>query len=145
MTEYKIKRTLVGQIQHGADLYTAITRIATESNITTGRVSGIGAVKKAKVAFYDQTGMKYADVEINKPMEILSLKGNITLKDGKPFLHAHVVLSDEQGHAHGGHLLPDGSPVFACEITIDEFDGPAIERGFDSNTGLTLWPQHTIL
>ena len=77
-------------------------------------------------------------------MEIVSMYGNISLKNGKPFVHAHVVLSDKKGNARGGHLLP-GSSVFACELTIEEFEGPELIRGFDERTGLTLWPKEKIL
>jgi predicted DNA-binding protein with PD1-like motif len=89
--------------------------------------------------------MKYKDVDLSEPMEIVSLYGNISLKDGKPFVHAHVVLSDEKGNARGGHLLPGSSPVFACEITIEEFEGPELIRGFDERTRLALWPKEKVL
>ena len=67
------------------------------------------------------------------------------LRDGQPFVHAHVVLSDEQGNGKGGHLLPGGTPVFACELTIEEYDGAAIVRSRDERTGLSLWPDDSTL
>jgi len=145
MSTYKIVRTVIGQLERGSDLYDGIARIAVEQGIRVGRVTGIGAVQKAKLAYYDQKVMKYYDIDLNEPLEIVSLYGNISTKDGKPFVHAHVVLADEQGNGKGGHLLPGGTPVFACELTIEEFEGPEIVRGFDQNTGLTLWPQDKTL
>jgi hypothetical protein len=106
---------------------------------------GIGAVQKATIAYYDQKQIKYRDIMLNEPMEIVSLHGNVSLKDGKPFVHAHVVLGDEKGNVRGGHLLPGGTPVFACELTIDEFDGPELVREFDEITGLALWPKEGTL
>jgi predicted DNA-binding protein with PD1-like motif len=78
-------------------------------------------------------------------MEIVSLYGNISLKDGKPFAHVHVVLSDAKGNGRGGHLLPGRTPVFACELIIEEFDGEPPVRLNDENTGLALWPQTNTL
>ncbi|MCZ6775031.1 MAG: DNA-binding protein [Ignavibacteria bacterium] len=145
MSSYSAKRTIIGHVEKGTDLYDSITRIAQQNNIMLGRVTGLGAVQKAKLAYYDQKEMKYKDFELNEPMEIVCMYGNISVKDGRPFVHAHVALSDGKGNARGGHLLPGGSPVFACEITIEEFEGPELVRGFDERTGLALWPKEKVL
>lgn len=145
MSTYKTVRTVIGQLERGSDLYDGIARIASEQGIRVGRVTGIGAVQKAKLAYYDQKVMKYYDIDLNEPLEIVSLYGNICTKDGKPFVHAHVVLADDQGNGKGGHLLSGGTPVFACELTIEEFEGPELIRGLDQDTGLTLWPQDKTL
>ncbi|MBI4536278.1 MAG: DNA-binding protein [Ignavibacteriae bacterium] len=145
MSNYSAKRTIIGHLERGTDLHDGITRIVQENAIRTGRVTGLGAVQKAKLAYYDQKQMKYTDIEINEPMEIVSMYGNVSVKDGKPFLHCHVALSDEKGNGKGGHLLPNGTPVFACEITIEEYEGPEIHRSLDERTGLTLWTKDKIL
>jgi len=145
MSHYTVKRTIIGHLKSGTDLYDGITRIVQEHNISAGRVTGIGAVQRAKLAYYDQKLMKYFDIDVNEPMEIVSLNGNVSLKDGKPFVHAHVVLADEKGNGKGGHLLAGGTPVFACELTIEEYEGPQLTRGFDERTGLALWPMDKTL
>lgn len=145
MNTYSVKRTVIGQIGRDKDLYNEITRIAQDNNISVGRITGMGAVQSAKLAYYDQKTMKYYDIVIGEAMEIVSLYGNISTKEGKPFVHAHVVLSDEKGNGKGGHLLPGGTPVFACEIVIEEFDGPELIREFDEETGLALWDKQIML
>jgi predicted DNA-binding protein with PD1-like motif len=139
MSNYLVKRIIVGQLEKGSDLYNSVTRIIQENNIRAGRVTGMGAVQRAKLAYYDQKAMKYSEIELTEPMEIVSMYGNISIRDGKPFAHVHVVLSDEKGNGKGGHLLPGETPVFACEITIEEYDGPELVRTFDERTGLALW------
>ena len=139
MSKYSVKRTLVGQLEKGADLYNSITRIIQENNIRVGRVTGMGAVQRAKLAYYDQKEMKYSEIGLHEPMEIVSMYGNVSIKDGKPFAHVHVVLSDEKGNGKGGHLLPGETPVFACEITIEEYDGSELVRNSDEKAGLALW------
>lgn len=145
MSAYRIRQTFIGQLERGTDLHTGITEFARKNSITLGRVTGLGAVQKATLAYYDQTLMKYCEIRFAEPMEIVNLFGNVSLKDGKPFLHAHVVLSDDKGNARGGHLLPGGSPVFACEIIVEVFEGSELVRGFDEQTGLTLWPRDKTL
>ena len=66
---------------------------------------------------------------------------NISMRDGKPFVHVHILLSDAEGKVFGGHLMK-GTKLFACEVTIDEFEGEQLERGQDERTGLFLWKSH---
>ena len=138
MTTPRIKRTFVGQFPYGADLYESLTKIAVDEDIKLGRLSAIGATTHAVVAFYDQKERKYNPIEFPGRMEILSLQGNVSLREGKPFVHAHITLSDPQGRVFGGHLLP-GTKLFACEIFIEEFEGMQFQRQYDETTGLHLW------
>ncbi len=125
-------------MKHGVDLLKEITKICQERNIHLGSIEAIGAVQKASIAFYNQTKRDYVIMTINEPLEMTSLTGNISIKDGKPFVHAHVTLADSTGNVYGGHLAP-GTIVFACEFIIKTFDGLMLERRFDEDTGLSLW------
>lgn len=128
----------MGKLLHGADLLEEITAICKEKNIQLGSIEAIGAVQKAAIGFYDQTKREYQIISINEPLEITHLTGNISIKDGTPFVHAHVTLADASGRAYGGHLAV-GTIVFACEFIIETFDGVTLKREFDRETGLSLW------
>jgi len=132
------KETFIGKLRHGADLLEEITEICKMENIQLGRIEAIGAVRNACIGFYNQERHEYKFITIDQPLEITNLKGNISLKDGNPFVHAHITLSDSSGNAYGGHLAP-GTIVFAGELMIEAFDGLLLERGFDQETGLSLW------
>lgn len=138
LTELKPKRMLTGRLNHNSDLLNELTEICVRENITLGQIRAIGAVQKACIGFYDQQKQTYMFKSQDKPLEITQLIGNVSLKDGKPFVHAHITLSDEEGRAFGGHLA-EGTIIFACEVFIEIFDGTALERGFDETTGLGLW------
>ncbi len=138
MTPYRIKRTLIGQIRHGEDLYDGMMQLVQRENISLGRIQAIGATTHAVVAYYDQTARRYNPMEFPGGMEILSCTGNISLRDEKPFVHAHIMLGDPHGKAVGGHLMP-GTKVFACEVFVDEFEGEELVRSRDDTTGLFLW------
>lgn len=124
-------------ISKGKDLYEELSRMAVEKKITAGFVTCIGALQKAKVAFYNQKTLKYEEHEFNDACEILSCTGNISVKEGQPFVHVHLVFSDNSGAAHGGHVLP-GCTVFACEGFFLKLGG-RIDRALDPATGLQLW------
>ncbi len=133
-------RCFMGRLAKGDDLLKALENICREQNITMGEIRALGAVTQARVGFYNQVERKYYFLEFAQPLEILALVGNISLKDGKPMVHAHVTLADAQGRAFGGHLA-EGAPVFACEYVIWEYTAEVeLARQPDEATGLLLWP-----
>ena len=141
MTAFKTVRSreiIMGKLSHGSDLLAELTGICTQKNITLGRIEALGAVRKARLGFYNQETRQYEFHELDQALEIVQLVANVSLKAGKPFVHAHVTLSDSNGAAYGGHLAP-GTLVFACEFVIEAFDGPNFERNHDEETGLPLW------
>ncbi len=138
MTQYRPKRLFVGQLPYGTDLYEGLTEIVRREKIRLGLVHGIGATTHAVVAFYDQVSRKYNPLEFGGRMEILALTGNVSIRDGAPFVHVHLTLGDFKGNVFGGHLLP-GTKLFACEVSIEELEGLELTRGHDEKTGLPLW------
>jgi hypothetical protein len=136
--EYKSKRIFMGRIPYGDDLLEYLSDFVQEQAITKGKLQMIGAVQKAVVGFYNSRLAKYENLVFNKPMEVLGLTGNISVKDGKPFIHAHITLGDEMGQSFGGHLM-GGTTVFAAEFIVEEFEGQDLKREYDETTGLTLW------
>ena len=131
-------KSFMGKLEHGKDLLTELTGVCAENSIKLGRVEAIGAVKKARIGYYDQDSLKYEFIEFDKHLEIVSLIGNISLRDDKPIIHAHICLSDSEGKCFGGHLA-EGTEIFACEFTINQYNGPEYVRGLDDVTKLPLW------
>lgn len=58
---------------------------------------GIGSLRNPVVGYYSEEEKRYRSIELSGTFELLSLNGNISLKDGKPFAHLHVTLGDEEG------------------------------------------------
>ncbi len=138
MSDYRVTRTILGQLPYGSDLYDELTAIVRRENIRLGRVQALGATTHARVAYYDQLTKTYNPIEFPGGMEILNLHGNVSVRDGQPFVHVHILLGDAGGKVFGGHVLP-GTKLFACEVFIDELDGPHLDRHPDERTGLHLW------
>lgn len=131
-------RLHVTRIPKGSDLLLFIQDFVRAQDIRSGWLSGIGAVDRAVVGYYDQKERSYQTLILDAPMEVLNLTGNVSLVDGQPMVHAHVTLSDSQGRALGGHLK-DSTMVFAFELCITEFLRELIERVPEPETGLLLW------
>jgi len=132
-----ISKSYVAKLPHGADLLKSIKDVAVKAEIHSASFNAIGAVRKARVSFYDQTKKKYNELILHESMEIVSCTGNISELEGKKIVHAHLVLSDEKGRAFGGHLL-EGTELFACELMINEYKNLRIKRKYDELTGLNL-------
>jgi len=135
--EYDTSKELLVRLRHDADLVQSMTELARNRGIEAASFTAIGAVKRARLAYYDQKNHEYREMKIDSPHEVVSCMGNISLKNGEPFVHAHVVLADETGSARAGHLLE--GIVFAAEVHLRQLEGPKLERKYDEVTGLSLW------
>ncbi|MDH4070610.1 MAG: DNA-binding protein [Ignavibacteria bacterium] len=121
MRRQPVKRTVRGRIQEHDDLFQGIIRIARENRCMHARITGSGTVRSATLVTYDQKSMTHSEVVVPEPMEILSMYGTVTERDGEPLPHVHLVLSDQHGNGKGGHLLPGSTPVVDCEIVLEPF------------------------
>lgn len=131
-------RTFVGRLATGTDLVEGIEQFCAENDIRAAWVSVVGAVQRAAFAYMDQEARRYVEVGSDEHHELSGFVGNISPRDGKPFLHAHATFSSRAGDTVGGHLLP-GNPVWVGEVTIREMTGVDLERTPDEITGLALW------
>ena len=135
--EYNASKELIVRLNYDADLIQSITELARSKGVEAGSFTAIGALKRAKLGYYDQKNHEYREIRIDSPHEMASCVGNVSLKDGEPFTHAHVVLADEMGNTKAGHLLE--GIVFAAEVHLRQLEGPKLERKYDELTGLSLW------
>lgn len=136
--EAKAGRAFVGRLHTGSDLISEIERFCAERSIDAAWLSAIGAVRRASFAYYEQNEHEYRELSSETHHEIVGFIGNVSLRDGRPFVHAHATFADASGATLGGHLLR-GTEVFACEITIREMTDVALVRSHDEETGLALW------
>ena len=135
--KYSANKELVIRLKHDTDLIQTMTELVTSWGIEAGNFTAIGALKCARLGYYDQKNHKYREMKIDSPHEMASCVGNVSLKDGVPFIHAHVVLANETGNTKAGHLFE--GIVFAAEVHLRQLEGPRLERKYDEVTGLSLW------
>jgi predicted DNA-binding protein with PD1-like motif len=131
-------RTFVGRLATGSDLVDEIERHCAEHEVTAAEVSVIGAVRRARYAYYEQVEQRYRELASETHHEITGFVGNVSVRDDQPFLHAHATFADADGATVGGHLLR-GIEVFAAEVVIRELGDVSLVRRHDEETGLALW------
>ncbi|MBW2568128.1 MAG: DNA-binding protein [Deltaproteobacteria bacterium] len=136
--EFQRGRIFAGRFSHGGDLINSIEEFCKKASIQMAVFSVIGAVSSYTIGVYDQKQQVYVTFTEKAALEIVSCTGNVSLKEGKPFIHAHILLTDEHGKTIGGHLFPE-TIIYAGEINLQELTGKPMERTYDNNTGLMLW------
>ena len=132
----KIASTYVVRIDRGEEIISQLKKVCEENQIRLGRISGIGAVNKAVVGFFDSQEKKYHSRLLSGDHEITSLLGNITTMDQSIYLHCHINLADAGQQTFSGHLN-EGWVSATCEVIIEQFDGE-INRRYDETSGLNL-------
>lgn len=135
---FKEGRHFLARLPKDVDLISAIETLCTGEDLQTAVFSLVGSVTTATLGAYDQAQQVYVTFQKSEPMEIVSCTGNVSLKDGQPFIHAHAVLTDMNGVAVGGHIFSD-TTIYAGEIHLQELLGTSLERKHDAHTGLYLW------
>jgi len=120
----------------GNEPMAGLERFAAEAGLEAAYFSAIGAFRVATLGFFDRKRKDYLRIEIAEQTEVLSLTGNVAIHDGKPKIHAHVVLGKRDGTAHGGHLLR--AEVWpTLEVILNEAPSH-LRRRHDPQTGLPL-------
>jgi predicted DNA-binding protein with PD1-like motif len=69
-------------------------------------------------------------------VEVLSLIGDIALEQGRPKIHAHMVVGKSDGTAHGGHLL-EAHVRPTLEVILVE-SPRHLWRQYDPKSGIAL-------
>ena len=83
----------------------SLTQFCKDYKINNGKISGIGAIKEIEVGAYDLNHRKYISHYFEDIWELTSFQGNVQLKDGDPFIHAHINISNHDLDPKGGHLF----------------------------------------
>jgi len=120
----------------GDDPVAGLTRFAEERKLGASAFTAIGAFSEATLGYFDWDRKDYERIPVKDQVEVLALVGDIALQDGRPKLHAHVVLGRRDGSACGGHLLAARvRPTLEVILT----ESPAhLRRRHDPVSGLAL-------
>jgi len=120
----------------GDEVRESLLEFANTNRLGDSQVTAIGAFSEVTLGYFDRLQKTYRKIPLKEQVEVLSLTGNIVEKDGRPSLHAHVVVGRADGTAHGGHLL--SARVWpTLEMILSEIP-VHLRRAYDEETGLAL-------
>ena len=133
----KIDNVYVLRLEIGDEITECIKRLCKDENIKAGTVQGIGASDCVDIGYYSLETMRYHTKVFKEQFEMVSLMGNISVKDDEPYLHLHASFSGADYSLIAGHLNSAVISITA-EIFITAYNG-VIDRTVSSETGLNIF------
>ena len=133
-----VETGFVIKLERGEKVLATLINFCEKRGITGGVLHAIGAVKNTEIGYYNLEKREYFFKLIPEDREVASMTGNIALVDGKPFVHAHAVLSsmDDTLSCIGAHIK-EAEVAVTLEVYLTPFP-VTFERKYDEDTGLKL-------
>jgi uncharacterized protein len=130
-------KTFVLRFDTGDEIASLLQQFAAGQGLAGSSFKAIGALSYAQLGWFNWKTKKYEPAcVLSEQVELLSLIGDIALKEGEPAVHAHVVVGRADGTAHGGHLL-EARVRPTCELILTE--SPIhLQKKHDPETGIAL-------
>jgi uncharacterized protein len=120
----------------GQEVMKGLLAFARKHKLTSGHLTGIGAVSDTVLGYFDPQAKTYLRLHEKGQHEVLSLTGNLAQYDNAPFYHVHVALGLRDGSARGGHLFETVARP-TVELVLTTYPRP-VRRKIDPETGLPL-------
>jgi uncharacterized protein len=124
------------RLESGDAVVESLTRLLEAEGIGFAAVSGLGAVRRVRVAYLNVESREYEAHAVEEQVELVSLVGNAALRDGKPFLHLHAALGRRDLTMFGGHLQ-EAIAHPTVEVFLQPESEP-VERTFDETIGMAV-------
>ena len=125
-------------LERGEDLMEGLNAAIAELGLEAGTLQVIGGLEKGVVGYFDPEAGEYREITTGH-VEISSGLGNVSLREGRPFIHLHLVLSGPEGSTVGGHAMP-GCRAYVVEAYVRALAGPAPVRQSVEGIHLMVWP-----
>ena len=124
----------IHSLKAGMQLHEGVLAAAAGDGVSTALVTGIGGVREVRLAYYDRSEKKYEEKTFQEQLELTSLVGNVTVKDGTLFLHAHGTFARRDYTVIGGHVV-SGVVSPLLEFVLTPTENTAV-RELDESLGL---------
>ena len=133
----KFGDSYVVRMDRGEEILTRLTELCDRENIRLAQVQALGAVDHVIVSVYDVPTRSFFKKELCGPMEISSLCGTVSRKDGQVYIHLHVTVCDQELKAWGGHAN-ELRVSATCEMVVRTMPGE-VGRRLDEDIGLNVF------
>ena len=122
----------------GEDLLGGLDAAVRELGMGAATIQLIGALSGSVLGYYDPGREGYVRFTTGH-VEIVSGQGNVSQRDGEPFIHLHLAVSGAGGVTSGGHAF-EGCTAYVVEAYLRRLDGPPPERVEVPGLHLKAWP-----
>lgn len=132
----KVENQYILKIEKGELVHASIHEFCNEHEIANASLAGIGAVEWVRCGYYDLPKKEYLFKEYDEIVEVASYLGNVMVKEGSLFVHAHGTFSNRNNEVFGGHVDEMRVGV-VLEVILTPLSSK-IERTYDEEIGLYL-------
>lgn len=113
-----------------------LENFARDENLVAAYFTAIGAFREVTLGFFDLDRKEHHRNHLQEQVEVLTLTGNIAMRDDAPEVHAHVVVGRRDGTTYGGHLM---EAIVRPTLEVMLVETPHyLRRTVDQKTGLAL-------
>jgi len=120
----------------GDEAFSGLLEFAEKYHVTSAHFTAIGAVSGATLGWFDPQRKMYKKIPVDGQHEVIGMSGDIALYQGRPVVHAHMVVGGPDGTTRAGHILSAVvSPTVEVMVTVDPV---TMHKRFDPDTDLTL-------
>lgn len=137
-------RAFMGTLTDHADVHASLAEVARTLKVSAGAFELLGGLTAVEFSEYDfVTQHRKPPLIFERALEIVSGHGTLSLLDGEPFVHLHLVCAFRDESAPHGIVIVGGhaarAVAFAVEFTLTAYDGAPVHRMLHADTGLKLW------
>ncbi|MFQ5711544.1 MAG: PPC domain-containing DNA-binding protein [Candidatus Geothermarchaeales archaeon] len=136
----RLKRVVVATVEPDKDLLASLEEVARREGIRAGLILSVaGSLKRANIRNVKEFPKELPVRDVNRmwkviedrPLEILSVVGNIHQRGGETQIHAHITVSTVVGgevFVFGGHLVEGNITFVNVEAALAELEGVEMVR-----------------
>jgi len=130
-------RTFAVILETGDEIMASLQSFAEAHKLTAAHFSAIGGLSHGVIGYFDWEKKEYLPIPVQEQVEVAAFTGDVAISpEGKPAIHAHVVLGQRSGAALAGHLK-EGHVRPTLEIILTET--PAhLHKRIDPVSGVAL-------
>ena len=134
----KFSQGYVLRLDPGEEIVASLTRLVEQEQVQLGSVTAIGAANDVTIGIFSTQEKQYHARRYRGDYEISALVGNVTRKEGEPYLHLHITIGNPvTGEVHAGHLT-SATISATLELFLQVWDGQ-VGREFSDQVGLNLF------
>jgi uncharacterized protein len=130
------EKTFAIIFESGDEAMSGLVEFAKVHSLGASHFTAIGAFRDVNVGYFDWESKEYRKIPVREQVEVLSLIGDVALKDGQPKVHAHIVVDRSDGSTRGGHLI-EGHVRPTLEVILTE-SPEHLRKEIDQESGLAL-------
>ena len=137
MKARKLGVAWVVKMEAGDELMSALRGFAIENDIRGARLQGIGSLEDVVLGFHQPAKKSYKRMTFTGEFDLVAMQGSISVAEDSPFVHAHVVVCDEEFRTRSGHLLA-AKVLTSAEIFVIPVEGDLASKP-DTTRGANPW------